>query len=544
MKQVAKKKQPAARPGPKAAASSVRRQPPATVSRRRRLWAFAAVLLLACLLRLIFLDLKPLHHDEGVNGMFMTNLFRAGLYHYDPENYHGPSLYYFGLITTTVNALFYGKEGLSTFAIRLVPAIFGTALIYLVILLRSYLGTLAVLVAAALLAVSPGMVFFSRYFIHEIPFVCLTLTLVITALRYRETARPRYLMLASASAALMFATKETCIISFAVLALSWICMRVYLRLRKRPDGLPSPANTGLAVQGGTTGVRLRLAALAALVFVVIGVLFFSSFFTNFPRGVLDSLRTFQVWTNRSVQTDQYRAPWFTYLQWLSKIELPILVLGAIGILIALWKARNGFAVFTAFWALGITAAYSLLPYKTPWLALNFILPLGIMAGYGLGEWYGSPALDGIDASPRSPLRIPSMLVFIAALCFSGYQAIDLNFFRYDDDSIPYVYAHTNRQLLDLVAEVDSIAARNPAGKDIGITIVADVYWPLPWYLRDYLRAGFWGKIIQSTEPILISSGSQTEEVERQLGRYYAVYKAYELRPGNVLVLFLRRDVRP
>src|SRR5689334_4007625 len=80
-------------------------------------WMAAAVILLAAsLLRLLFLDLKPLHHDEGVNGLFMTQLFRSGYYHYDPSNYHGPSLYYFGLITTTLNALFYGKYGLSTFA--------------------------------------------------------------------------------------------------------------------------------------------------------------------------------------------------------------------------------------------------------------------------------------------------------------------------------------------------------------------------------------------------------------------------------------------
>src|SRR5579883_898694 len=55
--------------------------------------ACAAVLILAALLRLLWLTMKPFHHDEGVNGFFMTSLFRDGHYRYDPANYHGPTLY-------------------------------------------------------------------------------------------------------------------------------------------------------------------------------------------------------------------------------------------------------------------------------------------------------------------------------------------------------------------------------------------------------------------------------------------------------------------
>src|SRR6266849_4288717 len=67
------------------------------------LWWGGGVLASAAILRLVFLTLKPLHHDEGVNGLFLTTLFRAGYYHYDLSNFHGPTLYYFGLITTGIN---------------------------------------------------------------------------------------------------------------------------------------------------------------------------------------------------------------------------------------------------------------------------------------------------------------------------------------------------------------------------------------------------------------------------------------------------------
>ena len=539
MKRSSFKKRPLSSSRKKNAAPTSRARPISEAVQRNEWWIAAAVVLLAAgLLRLLFLDLKPLHHDEGVNGLFMTQLFRSGHYHYDPSNYHGPSLYYFGLITTTLDALFYGKYGLSTFAVRLVPAIFGIGTACLLFSWRRHLGNFGSLAAAALLAVSPGMVYFSRYFIHEIPFVFLTLALVVTTLRYGQTKQPRYLFLASASAALMFATKETCIISFAVLLLAWLCTRVYLSLLARSRPGVSTRNQQVVVGPSTDAkgpwqTRQFLYSAAGLVFICISVLFYSSFFTN-SNGVVDSLRTFQIWAHTGAETTQYRAPWSTYLGWLSQEELPILVLGSIGILVALWRRRSQFVVFTAFWALGISAAYSLVPYKTPWLTLNLVLPLAIMAGYCLNAWYGFTILRRTSA-------------FIALLIASGgslYQAIDVSFFRYDDDSIPYVYAHTNRQLLELVKEVEQVRRDNHLGPEMGIAVVSPEYWPLPWYWRDNPRASFWKQMVSVSDPVLIASGEQVAAVQSTMGVLYRQYKTYDLRPGNVLVLYLRRDIQP
>src|SRR5882757_8460023 len=126
-------------------------------------WGSLAVLIAAALLRLVYLTEKPLHHDEGVNGLFLANLFRTGYYHYDPANYHGPTLYYIALVPSGINNLFHWGHGLSTFGIRFVTAIFGVGVVWLMLCLRRYLGTAAALAAAALATVSPGFVFFSRY---------------------------------------------------------------------------------------------------------------------------------------------------------------------------------------------------------------------------------------------------------------------------------------------------------------------------------------------------------------------------------------------
>src|SRR6266702_3115474 len=171
---------------------------------RGLLWWGCGVLAAAGVLRLLFLTLKPLHHDEGVNGFFLVSLFHGGYYHYDPSNFHGPTLYYFGLITAGINNLFHWGSGLSTVALRLVPALFGIGIVWLVLCLRRQLGVFAVVSAATITAVSPGFVYFSRYFIHEIPFVFFTLGIVVAWMRYRETGKQFYFLLAAASAALLF----------------------------------------------------------------------------------------------------------------------------------------------------------------------------------------------------------------------------------------------------------------------------------------------------------------------------------------------------
>src|SRR5215210_1136459 len=160
-----------------------------------------AIFLIAAVFRLYDLNLVPLHHDEGVNGNFLVRLVREGVYTYDPANYHGPTLYYFAALLPRLLRLFFGPNaqntyGLTTTTIRLIPALFGLATIGLIFTLRRNLGTIATLAAALLLAISPGAVYLSRYFIHETLFVFFTLALIVASLKYFEDPQPIYLILA------------------------------------------------------------------------------------------------------------------------------------------------------------------------------------------------------------------------------------------------------------------------------------------------------------------------------------------------------------
>ncbi len=505
------------------------------------------ILLVAAAVRLPELALNPFHHDEGVNGFFTMNLVRKGIYAYDPANYHGPSLYYFALVS---EILF----GLTTEAMRLVSVVFGLLLVGLTFPLRRYLGTLAVLVAGALLAISPGAVYMSRYFIHETLLVAFSLALVVAVTFYLDRREAKYLLAAAVAAALLFATKETGIITVVVLLVAVVIGHFYVAWRapaavrrRKPGRSPAPsksvwiegveyrparddrATTGSAASLWTGSIPRDQLAGGAVVFLVIYVLLFSSFFTNFPKGLIDSLATFTIWTQTGEATQVQ--PIYRYLQWMIPVEAPILALGVIGGLIAAIRAPSRFWVVIGLWAAGITAVYSIIQYKTPWIILNMVLPMALLAGLAVAEMWRSRRL-----------RLGAPVVLGAALLVSGYFTIDLNYRHYDDETYGYVFVHSTRDMLLLVDEIEAIAQRAGTGTETGVVIMSPEHWPLPWYLRDYPRAGYYGKIVETEEAIIVARVDQEAELAPKIAGTYDRVGTYNLRPGVDLALYVRSDV--
>jgi uncharacterized protein (TIGR03663 family) len=523
----------------------------AEISERAWRLSALAILLVGAFLRLVKLSLVPLHHDEGVNGNFLVTLVREGKYFYDPQNYHGPTLYYFSAIIPWIVRFFGGKAagdtyGLTTFNIRLVTVLFGVATIWLALLLRKRIGEIGALSAAALIAISPGAVYLSRYFIHESLFVFFTLGIVVAALKYYDTGRSVYLILASISTALMVATKETWIMNGPVLLIALVTTSVYFRLRDKIDRKRAVDELSFRERLQTTTDRLggpiqitTVALVAFAVFILVAVFFYSSFFTNYPKGVADGFKTLNLWRQR---THEHEHPWYQYIYWLVLEEGVVMVLAGIGTLIAVWRADNRLALFLALWSFGLLAAYSLVGYKTPWISLNFIVPLALTSGYTLEVAYQKLR----EYQQAQLLLIPAVL--IAGFC--GYQLYQLNFVHYDDDQLPYVYAHTKRQMLTMLDEIDRIAQKNGTGTDTGIAIVSPDYWPAPWYFRDYKKVGYYGNIVPTNEPIIIGSMAQEDQLKAAYSDRYDRLNSgldengdYPLRPGVDLLLYVRRDVK-
>ncbi|MEP7037491.1 MAG: glycosyltransferase family 39 protein, partial [Acidobacteriota bacterium] len=547
---------------------------------------------IAAFLRFFWLELKPLHHDEGVNGYFLVTLFRDNIYKYDPSNYHGPDLYYFALAFCKI-------FGLNTISIRASVAIFGVLTVILAFFLKDYIGKIGSLAAALFLALSPGMVFISRYFIHELLFVFFSFGIIVGVLYFIEKqkagifaisamtflllicflptalnvanavgtdspvfiwilrvglfaiegflvflimrmllgwneGRPIYLILASAAMVLLFATKETAFITLATMAIAVVCVWLWRKIYKAVIGEPKE-NELEPVELNWTNFRARLGTSTDLyliifavlfIFIYVGVLFFSSFFT-YPEGVLKAFEAYSFWTKTGSKDHTQNGTW-AYVKWGMKIESPILIISAIGTILALAKARHKFAIFTGFWAFGLFVAYTIIPYKTPWLALSFLLPMCIISGYAINELLSARDLG---------VKLFGAMLTIFAVVVLGYQTYDLNFVRYDDDSMPYVYAHTKRGFLDLIKQIEYYADKSGKGNDASIEVVSPDYWSMPWYLRDYPKAIFHGQLADAnTSEMVVASQAQKAELNERYGAHYKYVGTYPLRPGVELYL--------
>jgi len=151
-------------------------------------WAFG-ILALGILLRQIALAAFPYHPDEAIHAWFS---YGFGSYRFDPV-YHGPVLYH--LVASTYsffNAIFgwlrLDLQGANDYTARLVPSLLGIALLATVLFgpLRRWMGPRAVLWSAALLAISPVIVTYSRRLLHDSLVLMLTLAAVMALHSARE----------------------------------------------------------------------------------------------------------------------------------------------------------------------------------------------------------------------------------------------------------------------------------------------------------------------------------------------------------------------
>jgi uncharacterized protein (TIGR03663 family) len=471
---------------------------------------------LAAALRLSRLDVRPLHHDEGTNVIFLLRLMREGTYEYDPSNYHGPLLYFLSVVPFLL-------FGTSTVTLRIVPALLGTLMAPLPWLLRRDLGRAGAIAAGVLLAVSPSMVYYSRDNIHEIYLVFLTLALVTAALRGAASGRIAPFALAGMAAGGMVATKETAGLTFLALA------------------------AGLALSRGAGLSRpRRAAALTSLgVACLVAVALYSDLFTDF-NGLRRSLDAIRLWGARGLHADGHAKPWWYFVGILRREEPAILTAGLAGAALALWR-RDRFGMFLAGWAGAILLAYSSIPYKTPWLILNSVLPLALLGGWAV-QAFADGRPTAADARPAGRARWLVIVLLAAGALLSARRAYEVSFARYDDDrASQLVYVQTRRDVRRLVSRIEEFASRRPEGRGVSIEILSPDYLPLNWYLRDFTAVGYFGTVIDSPgAPIVIARADSADRVAGLLGPGYT-QATYPLRPGVDLVLFLQErpaETRP
>jgi hypothetical protein len=278
-----------------------------------------------------------------------------------------------------------------------------------------------------------------------------------------------------------------------------------------------------------------VAAVGAVFFLYLFTLFFTSFFT-YKEGFWKAFEAYNIWSKTGNKEHAFNGT-FAYFKWCMKLEGPIMILSVIGLLISFIKAKHRWGMFVGLWAWGLFTAYTIIPYKTPWLAISFILPMCMAAGYAVGE---------MIESRNQRLRNATWVVTAAGVALLCYQTFQLNFVRYDDDQMSYVYAHTKHGYKDMIDKIKYYADKSGKGTQAQIEIVSPDYWPMTWDLNKYERAYFQGRLVDIANPpaemIVTKKGEQDAQVVPKYSEQYKLAGYYPLRPGVDLCILVRKDI--
>lgn len=517
----------------------------------RVLWVVSALVILsvALALRLPRLDQRPMHGDEANQAVRAGILLETGAYHYDPTDHHGPVLYFAALPFCRATAKTFAET--KEWNYRLVPVAFSI----LTLFLMAGLGTKrdaglfahggGLFSALLLTAVSPAMVYYSRFFIQETLLVTFLTGMLVCAIRYvRERESAGVCRNATWSAAgfgafagLALTTKETVVLSFAAAAVAAAAACGFRRL----------------LRAWNTRDALCAVGAAALV----AVLLFSSFFT-YPQGVYDAVfSTVSAYLTRATAVPEHQHPWNFYLKilfWFKYGRGPVwseaglLIPGLLAVVAAFWRCgrvadipvHTRWVRFVAVYTLALTALYSAIPYKTPWCVLSFLHGYILLAGAGVGV-----ALEALTRVPKAGrvagTALAAALVGGLVWRHSG-QACRACFKLPADPRNPYVYAHTGSDAMNLVSEVEK-SAQKAAGYDtlIAIAVPTPDTWPLPWYLRKYRQVGYWTRVADipgSVRPtVVIAAADQGDAADARFGQGKRA-SFFGIRPGVLLNVFV------
>jgi uncharacterized protein (TIGR03663 family) len=461
----------------------------------KHFFTFERILLLifviTIFLRFWQLDLKLLHHDEAIHSWFSYELLTKGSWAYDPS-YHGPFLYY---VTAGMFSLF----GDSDFVARLLPSLFGALLIPLVYCIYriGYIDKRQTIFAALFLALSPNMVYFSRFLRHDIFMLFFTLLLLVAVLYYFEFGKTRYAIIAALAMAGGLSCKEEMPVIILIFATFFLYSLWRKKIRLPPDWRYD---------------------LVIVFFIVIGVLcvMYSAFGAHIETLIGQNLqlnttgwyRAVEHWTAMHNQ-QRLGGPWFFYIPLYLLYELPIFILAIIGTIqfvgkdihpslfikriryriqyrgsviptselaaVSLQQLRaqkreysksDEFFRFCIYWMILIMAFYAVVGEKVPWLIIPQLLPMCFVAVYKL-NWQ------------KMVFAIAGCVFLILITWHVAFIPADIN--------EPIVQVQNSEDLRDVMLLIDA---------SDHVVIASQNYWPLPWYYRGdrWNKIKFYGDI--------------------------------------------------
>ncbi|WP_440946986.1 flippase activity-associated protein Agl23 [Methanosarcina sp. T3] len=513
------------------------------------------IVLFALALRLFELGERVLHHDESVHGSFTLKLLEQGEYSYNPA-YHGPFLFH------STAAVFHFL-GISDATARLVPVFFGVATILALFLLKKELGKSGVLWSMFLLAFSPSMVYFSRFFRNDMIIVFCTLAAVAGAFRYLDNIhsfrRYPYLILTASSLALAVTAKENAyviILIFGAYAGMGLLYWIYSSWKKENLSLQKTLLRKASVLLHFLPEILLSGALS--IFII--MFFYTSLFRNDISlfSIVD--RAFTHWMAMH-RIERIGGPFYYYIPILLLYEVPIVIFGAAGFFhfLKIKRPNASFFFFLCYWALTSLLLYSYLQEKVPWLVVHIVLPFGILAGAYLGEIFSRKpepvppeqelpegdrsSLTGLTSSrkeySRKALNLTAGILALTLLISLG-QCISVNYYRSMEPAELMTYTQSSPDIRELMENIESFD-RRPETLRLYVVDPNKLYWPLPWYLRDYEKVGYTSKPPSSSKYEAIIVPSSYDMYREISAEEYSSYN-FTLRPGRDFTLYYKKKL--
>lgn len=173
--------------------------------------AFMAIIALAAVLRFWQLGIRTFTSDEGLYSLMARQFARGGGYEHVPE-LHGP-------LQILAAAGVFKAFGEGDVTARVMPAVFGVLLAALPFLFRRHIGRPGAIAAALLLAVSPSMVYYSRFAGPDIYLAFFTLATAMIIWRYLAAPSRAWLYLMAATLAFAVTSTEMALLVVPVFAL-------------------------------------------------------------------------------------------------------------------------------------------------------------------------------------------------------------------------------------------------------------------------------------------------------------------------------------
>jgi uncharacterized protein (TIGR03663 family) len=448
---------------------------------------FLLILITAFILRFWQLDLKLLHHDEAIHSWFSYELLTKSTWVYDPS-YHGPFLYF-------ITAGMFSAFGASDLVARLLPALFGLLLIPLVYCIYriGFIDRNQTLLVSLFIAISPDMIYFSRFLRHDIFMLFFTFLLIVALFYYFERRQSRFAIIAAMATAGALSCKEEMPVILIIIAAFFLLSLWWGRFR-----LPEYWKKDLLI-----GILLVL-ALCCTLYTGFGghpeTITGKAFGVTSSGVYFDYVSTgwYQAIDHWSAMHNQQRlgGPFYYYLPLNLLYELPIFILAIIGMLQIIfsgsglllfyyrmknWLTRRHFSLstedlatvslrqlkeipqtnqksevffrFCVYWMLLTMAFYAYVGEKVPWLIIPQLLPMCFVAIYKL-NWQ------------KVVIALVGCLFMLVMTWHIAFVPVDMN-----EPIVQVQNSEDMREVMQIIDMTDKVVI---ASKD---------YWPLPWYFR-------------------------------------------------------------